>query len=430
MPKFMPEIKEYLLGSGATMKRLSLAALFIFVTIAVCQAAPLKLSRGVGVHEWLNWSPLVGGAAYRWPPYRSQREWLSGARPYSDWPAGNQFVRIRSMGFDFVRLSVDPGPLLDSRGARRKEALNVLAKYVRQVTDAKLKVVFNLHSVEQVPAYGMALINGGADSEGIKLYRKMVSDVAEMLVKIGTDKVALEPYNEPAYYPCDSSGTEDWQKIMAATVRDIRAVSSKLTIVATGACGGDVIGLEDMKTGFDDDNIYYSFHMYDPHSFSHQRTDDPGGFLSGLPWPANTGNPEAVKNSLRAFMQSAGLTQQQQDAQLAAVDNIISDYFSADFGVRDVKERIGKAVDWAKAHRIPPKRIFMGEFGVILISADGRMGANNPDRLRYLSAVRKEAEAFGISWSIWEYSNPYGMSVILPQGRALPDQKLLKVLGL
>jgi len=29
----------------------------------------------------------------------------------------------------------------------------------------------------------------------------MVKDVARMLVKIGPDRVALEPYNEPAYYP-------------------------------------------------------------------------------------------------------------------------------------------------------------------------------------------------------------------------------------
>ena len=55
-------------------------------------------------------------------------------------------------------------------------------------------------------------------------------------------------------------------------------------------------------------------------------------------------------------------------------------------------------------------RLFMGEFGAILMSKDGRMGAFDGDRLRYLTAVRQEAERFGIPWSIWEYSNPYGMT--------------------
>ena len=72
----------------------------------------------------------------------------------------------------------------------------------------------------------------------------------------------------------------------------------------------------------------------------------------------------------------------------------------------------------------------MGVFGAILMSADGRMGAFDADRLRYLTALREAAEANGVPWSIWEYSNPYGMSVIVPDGPAVPDTKLLCALGL
>ena len=92
--------------------------------------------------------------------------------------------------------------------------------------------------------------------------------------------------------------------------------------------------------------------------------------------------------------------------------------------------RIGEAVDWARANGIPPERLFMGEFGAILMSPDGRMGAFNADRLRYLTAVRQAAEANGIAWAIWEYANPYGMSVIAPSGPAVPDQEMLGALGL
>ncbi|TIL64468.1 MAG: glycoside hydrolase family 5 protein, partial [Mesorhizobium sp.] len=211
----------------------------------------------------LNWSPVEEDGSYRWPPYRSEQEWRAGHRPLTDWP-GDAFAHIRSMGFDFVRLSVDPGPLLASRGAKRQQALDILAAAVERVTSAGLKVVFDLHGVTQVPAYSMEMIYDGADSEGVASYREMVVAVAAMLARVGTDKVALEPYNEPAYYPCDSSGSDDWQRIMADTVRDIRAVSSELTIVATGACGGSIAGLVNLAPGFDDPNVYYSFHMYEP----------------------------------------------------------------------------------------------------------------------------------------------------------------------
>ncbi|MDW6022415.1 cellulase family glycosylhydrolase [Mesorhizobium sp. BAC0120] len=400
------------------------------LAITTAQAAPLTLHRGVGVHEWLNWSPINADGSYVWPPYRSEKEWLAGSRPLSDWPGGEEFARIESMGFDFVRLSVDPGPLVASHGKQRQEALEVLSNAVKRVTSSGLNVVFDLHGVSQVPAYSMALIQDGADTEGVARYREMVKDVAQMLVEVSTDKVALEPYNEPAYYPCNSGGSDDWQRIMAATVRDIRSVSNSLTIVATGACGGSIAGLVNLDPDFDDQNIYYSFHMYEPHSFTHQRSDKPNGFSSGLPWPASSGTPGSVAARLEARMDVAGLSPAEKRSNLAEARGVIDKYFQENWGQSQLDVSFQKVVGWAREHGIPSERLFMGEFGVILMSADGRMGAFDADRLRYISAVRRLAEQFHIPWSVWEFSNPYGMSVILPAGPALPDGELLKALAL
>jgi endoglucanase len=412
------------------MTRLLCACAMLLAMSAPGEAAALKLSRGVGVHEWLNWSPLTEDGTYRWPPYRSVEEWLSGSRPLRDWPPGDQFARIRAMGFDFIRLSVDPGPLLASKGKRRKQALKVLETAVRRITAADLKVVLDLHSVRQVPAYGIDLVNGAADSGGVAQYRAMVRDVAAMLADFDAGNVALEPYNEPAHYPCDTSGTDDWQRIMSGTVADVRSVSPDLPVVVTGGCGGSITGLTDIDPDFDDPNIYYSFHMYEPHSFTHQRLDDPKGFSSGLPWPADSGTPEAVVAQLTFRMVVAGLDETQQVLNMAMVSGDIDKYFIENWGLPQLQARMGEAVSWAKQHNIPTERLFMGEFGAMLMSPDGRSGANDADRLRYIEAVRREAERFQIPWSIWEYSNPHGMSVIQPRGPAVPDRGLLKALGL
>jgi endoglucanase len=412
------------------MKRLVLLVAACLALTSIAAAAPIALKRGVGVHDWLNWAPLDADGSYRWPPYRDQDEWLSGARPLDDWPEGDQFERIRAMGFDFVRLSVDPGPLLASEGGERQQALDILEAAVRTVTTAGLKVVFNLHGVSQVPQYGMDMIYGGADSAGVVAYREMVVDVAQMLVSVGVEDVALEPYNEPAYYPCDASGTEDWQTIMAETVADIRTVSTALTVVATGACGGSITGLTDLDPGFDDPNLLYSFHMYEPHSFTHQRRDDPESFASGLPWPASEGSAELTIESLRAHMDAAGIDIGRQARNVIELQGVVAQYFAENWGQPQLEARIGEAVAWAQSHDIATGRLFMGEFGAILITLDGRMGAYNQDRLRYLAAVRQEAEKHGFPWAIWEYSNPYGMSVIVPNGPAVPDTDLLQVLGL
>lgn len=412
------------------MHRLA-AALFALVLATVgATAAPLELKRGVGLHEWLNWSPLAVDGSYRWPPYKSTEEWLTEYRKLSDWPAGDPFAAIRALGFDFVRLTVDPGPLLATEGERRVEALAVLSSAVQKLTAADLKVVFNLHSITQVPQYSKEVINAPANSPGVAGYIAMSADVARMLVPLGMDKVAFEPFNEPAHYPCDTTGDEDWQTIMARTVEAVRAVSADLTIVATGACGGDVQGLVDIRPDFDDPNILYSFHMYEPHLFTHQRADNEGDFASGLPWPASAGSAEATVEALRLHMELAGLGADQQARNLDAVAPFIERYFTENWGEAQLSARIGEAIDWAAANNIPPERLFMGEFGAILMSDDGRMGAFNSDRLRYLEAVRTQAEKHGIPWAVWEYSNPYGMSVIEPTGPAVPDREMLRALGM
>jgi hypothetical protein len=409
-----------------------LTALVLFAALAAhpATAAPLELHRGVAVHEWLNWSPLAGDGSYRWPPYQTQQEWLARDRPLSDWAAGDTFELIRSLGFDFIRLTVDPGPLLSTEGDKRQEALALLATDVRAVTRSGLKVVFNVHPVTQVMAYSNELVNGPADAPGVALYRDMIVDLTRTLLPLGADKVAIEPFNEPSHYPCDMWGDNDWQQIMASTVAAIRAVSTEITIIATGACGGNVDGVTDLDPGFDDPNILYSFHMYEPHLFTHQRSETEGDFASGLPWPASEGTPEAVRAMLGAHMDAAGIPPDAQARQLEAVRGYIDEYFAENWGEAQMQARIRQAVDWAARHSIPASRLFMGEFGAMLMSPDGRSGAFDADRLRYLEALRRLAESYGIPWSVWEFSNPYGMSVIAPTGPALPDRKLLEALGL
>jgi hypothetical protein len=393
-------------------------------------AAPPELHRGVGLHEWLNWSPLNDDGSYRWPPYRTVEEWQSRYRPASDWPSGDPFVALHALGFDFVRLTVDPGPLYATEGSERQEALAVLEAATRRLLDADLKVVFNLHSVTQVAEHGRDVINAPANSAEIARYIAMTADVAKMLLPLGTDRVIFEPYNEPAHYPCDAGRTGDWQKIMTQSVKAIRAVSTELTLIATGACGGGVTGLVDLVPDFDDPNILYSFHMYEPHLFTHQFSEIEDGFASGLPWPASLGTPDAVIAMLETQMDVAGLDEAAKTENLKAVAPHVAQYFADGWSEAMMVDRVGAAVTWAKQHTIPVERLFMGEFGVILMSPDGRMGAFEPDRSRYITALRSEAEKQGIPWSLWEYSNPYGMTVIKPTGPVVPDEKLLEALGL
>jgi hypothetical protein len=129
-------------------------------------------------------------------------------------------------------------------------------------------------------------------------------------------------------------------------------------------------------------------------------------------------------------MAKAGLNKLKQMVGVAKARDDIETYFDGNWGPAQLNARIGEAADWARLHNIPTSRLFIGEFGAMLMSDDGRSGAFDADRLRYLTAVRQAAEALQIPWSSWEYSNPYGMSLILPHGAAVADRKMLQALGL
>lgn len=393
-------------------------------------AEALVLKRGIGIHEWLNWAPVdESGLHYQKPLYQTVEQWQTRYRDLADWPAGNEFARIRDMGFDFVRLTVDPGPLLDNDGRDRAEGLAVLEAAVSEVTGQGLKVVFDFHLVPQVEAFGQEAMESEVGSPQLEAFRELLGETAAMLVRVGIDSVAFEPMNEPQYYPCDGWAGEEWQKVMASFVSTIRAVSTDLTIVATGACGGGPYGLIQLDARqFDDPAILYSFHTYEPHEFTHQGTGDKL-HLAGLPWPASERSRAEVEATSREAMTADGMDDTEQDAVLAALDGMISQYYAEGWGSERLEQGLDEVLAWAGEQGVAPERLFVGEFGVTRFRPESG-GALDVDRFRYLRAVRTLAEAHGMAWSMWEYSNPHGMSLIQPEGPAVAEPGTLEALGL
>lgn len=394
------------------------------------RAEAIELKRGIGVHEWLNWAPLDDtGLHYRKPLYQTVDQWRTRYRELGDWPEGDEFARIRRMGFDFIRLTVDPGPLLDKDGADRAEGLAVLEESIRLVTAQDLKVVFDFHLVPQVEAFGQAAMEVAVESPKLDAYRELLGDTARMLTSIGVDKVAFEPMNEPQFYPCDGWAGQEWNAVMGSFVASIRAVSSDLTIIATGACGGGPYGLMQLDpSAFEDPAILYSFHAYEPHSFSHQGVGDKA-YLTGLPWPASGRSRAEVEAMSDELMAAQGLGPLERAMTLGMLGGVLHEYYAEAPGPAQLRQSFADVAAWAERHDIASDRIFVGEFGVVRLQPD-RGGATDQDRYRYLETVRTTAEGYGMAWSLWEYSNPHGMSLIEPQGPAVPEPLILRALGL
>ena len=353
---------------------------------------PLQLKRGVSIHAWLNWSPVTDFGAYRWPPYRTVDEWGSV----------REFARIKSLGFDFVRLSIDPGPLLSSEGSRREEALARLEEAVRAVLAADFNVIVDLHPVGQVKAWSASSIEGGPDEPMSLRYRSVAASVAGMLARVGTQRTALELMNEPQFYPCDGSGGRQ-RPVLVELVRAARAAAPDLTLIVSGGCGGNVEGLVQLDpTQLGDNRLIYSFHFYEPIAFTHQGLGDARD-VKGLPWPADPAANALALVESEIKLSEEGVTAREREQRLAYVRHHLAAYTEEGWGESQIEERFGEVLAWAKEHGISSNRLLLGEFSVMISSQGG--GALDADRFRWLSAVRQEADRFGIPSAYWSYSD-------------------------
>jgi aryl-phospho-beta-D-glucosidase BglC (GH1 family) len=401
-------------------------------------ASPLQLRRGVSIHEWLNWSPVLkpsasgdatqnGGSPlhatpYVWPPYSRSPSPITI----------KDLQSIRDQGFDFVRLSIDPGPMLSVSGAQRKEALKILGDAVKLALSAGLKVVFDYHPVGQVPAFSLTALNVAADEQASIAYRHMVAETAaflKTLVPEAAQSIAIDLFNEPQFYPCDGSGGRKWQSVLSALVKATRTAAPELTLIVSGACGGGVEGLVNLNgKQLADANLLYSFHYYEPLTFTHQGTDV-RKWLTNVPWPP----------SVRSLDQSIalGIGKLQAQAKLSSGERITAEseirgqlqkYYAEDKGQETLDAAFAKLMGWSRANSISPEHLFMGEFGAMAATLF-RGGAAEGDRLRWLTAVRQQAEKHGIGWAYWEYNNVHGMSLTNGTPKAF-DPIAVQALGL
>lgn len=404
------------------------AALLMLTTMAtadgVC-AQPhalgetLVLHRGVSLVGWYSW-PAVGSSpgSYADDPY-PQKGGLSEA----------EVTRLRALGFDFVRLPVDPGPLLAADPSRRARLLARIGESVARLRQAGLNVVWDYHPPGRNLTYGFA----GIFTETAPLavpYRALLADTAALLVK--QPGTALEIINEPAGDCTRDEPAAD--RIMRAAYVSIRSRAPRLPLVVEGACLASIDGLvgSGLASLALDPQVIFSFHFYEPNLFALQ--GDPGTAspllrnLNRLPYPASGGDASAI---IRRFginlAQDSAITMRRDDA-LASGSRAITRYLHSLAGAGLIAERFGLVSKWAAAHGIAPQRILLGEFGAVRF--DGTVGAEPADREQWLTDVRRQADVSGFGWCFWAYFDPRNrMSLVLAPERQV-DAETARALGL
>jgi hypothetical protein len=260
----------------------------------------------------------------------------------------------------------------------------------------------------------------------------MLTQIATLLAKFPTNRVALELLNEP-----EIGGTSladlQWQLVQQSAYDAVRAISTNLPIVLTGGHGGDITGL--LSLNIDrykrDPNVLYTFHYYDPAEFTTQSGAERRrlALAADIPYPARARpfgeSVEAISQRVKSM--DSDVEGRARDMAVAIAD--LTRYRQSGFDRKTIHDAFASVVSWAKENDVLTNQILLGEFGVIR-RTERYNGAREPERLRWLRDVREEAESAGFSWSIWAYKTNGGWAIARSEQSQEIDPHTLQALGL
>ena len=311
---------------------------------------------------------------------------------------------IKELGLTFVRIPVDMANIYDPQ---RKDKLNpvalqILLSGIEKILKSGLAVNFDLHSISQEADGSNYSGPLGQDEKFTAEFVNFWQRLAEKLAIFDPDRMLIEPMNEPVFL-----GEEyKWPPIQKELLQAIRKILPEHTLLATGAFWSNLPGLLALEP-VDDPNVWYNFHFYEPHIFTHQGATWGEGYekyLRQVPYPSS---PESVEQAI-----------------LLVQDETLKQYLRAygeqRWNGQKIEAEILKAVAWAEKYGV---RLLCNEFGAY------RDYCLPPFRQAWIKDVRLALEKYKIGWAMWEFDGSFGL-VFRKDGRPIVDKALASALGL
>ncbi len=339
-----------------------------------------SLKRGINASEWF--AQVYDKRGYT-------------AEHFQAWTTADDIALIKSMGFDHVRLSVNPEPMLTREPNKiPAEYLGYLDTAVKMILDHGLAVVIDLHPESDFKA------RLTKDDEFVERFADFWRALAQHYSTWDADHVFLEIMNEPEF-----TDRYRWLGVQMKVAAAIREGAPGLTIIAAGArwsSDDELVFQEPLH----DPNVIYNFHFYEPHIFTHQGATWGAYYwhwLRGLKYPSSPESAEMV----------APLVPDEVDR--LQVIRYGRDHWGAD----RIDSEMKQAAAWAQRRGVP---LICNEFGVY------RAYSAPEDRDAWIHDVRTALEHNGIGWTMWDYSGSFGV-VTKKDGKTVADEGVLRALG-
>jgi endoglucanase len=326
-------------------------------------------------------------------------EWFAQSTDYSPqrlrtYTKLEDIDRIKKMGFDHIRISVDPAVFECYRSGGNCDRIEVLDEVVNRALGQDLAVILDLHPSGEYKR------QVASSDDAVERAALLWSRIVGHYVKSDPERFFFEVMNEP-----ELADAFRWNGVQELLVKAIRESAPVHTIVVAGARYSDIEDLVRLPE-FSDHNLIFNFHYYEPHIFTHQGASWGSAYwlrLHDLPFPATPGSLSDV-------------AKQQPDAYTRWE---LTEYALNHWDASRIDAEMTFAADWAKRRNVP---ILCNEFGAY------REHTKPEDRMRWLVAVRTALENNKIGWTMWDYRGGFGV-VRVNGDQVTEDPQVLRALG-
>jgi hypothetical protein len=371
---------------GSMLKRWIPSLIILALASAVIMAqSEVPASRLAHLHHGINLS-----------------HWFAQAVDYSkahleSHTTAEDIALIKSIGFDHVRLTLEPAPLFsdDDPGRLKADYLKYLDNALDMILANRLAVIVDIHPSDQFK------LKLNSNDRQIEAFSKFWRTLAEHLSTRDPERVFLEIINEPM--------VEDgyrWYGMQGKLIAAVRSGAPRHTVIASGHRWS---GLPELLflVPYADRNIVYNFHFYEPFTFTHQGATWAGAnlpFYKNVPYPSTTESVGKILDTVPDEPARYNLLRYGEDG----------------WNASRIDHEIGVAAAWARKYQVP---LTCNEFGTF------RNFAPPADRAVWIKDMRTALEKYGIGWTMWDYAG--GFAVVNKQnGHATPDAEVVKALGL